>query len=329
MSPGEVVERQQASPAIYYPLYQPKSAYPSYKLAAVARRQPDILVLGSSRGFSIRSEFAREPRAFYNGTLIAADKLGIVRQFLERMNHLPREVILTVDPWWFRKNATLQPEQDYFAPASRLEIINFAWRNGVSLGLRNRLSGGPADLIGANAKRQHSGLRADGSFLAGQRWLDSVPHLLEDQLSDIDAQADPWFHPAPPGLSTPALEEMRHFLLDCSAHGIRVVAYMPTFHPALYRAIRSDPRLDYYWQVAPALAPLFQEQGADFFEFQDPAQVGCGSAEYLDGFHESDVCTIRVLLTIAKRDAVASSVFSVEKLERFLKNRVSDWQLGF
>ena len=331
MSPQEVLELQQNAGAIYYPLYQPKPAYPSYKLAGAARNNPEILVLGSSRGFSIRSEFTRAPQRFYNATLFGADKVGIMRQFLEHMpqDQLPRAVILTIDPWWFRKGAPVQAEPDYFEPASRMEIINFAWRNGISWGIRHRLSPGPAHLVGAKAKLQESGLRPDGSFMAGQRWLDTVPSLLDRQLRDLRDHADPWFHPASAGISPEALDELSRFLLYCKAHGSRVIAYMPTVHPALHKAIQAHPRLDYYQQTASALAPLFQQHGAAFFDLQDPAKMGCSAGEYLDAFHESEVCTIRVLLAMMQRDAGPLSIFDRASLEGFLERRESSWQLGF
>jgi hypothetical protein len=329
-SPAEVVTIQSSTPALYYPLYQPKSAYPAYKLEGARRRQPSILILGSSRGFSIRGEFARDPHSLYNATLFGADQVGIMRRFLEHLpqDRLPRTVIWTVDPWWFHSGAVVAPDAKYFEPATRMEILDFAWRNGISWGVHHRFSPGPANLIGANAKLQHSGLRPDGSFQAGERWLDTIPNLLNTQLSDERNQADPWFHPASGEISAPAIDEARRFLAYCKSHGIEVIGYMSTFHPALYAAMRSDPRLDYYWRVGPALAPIFRENGAEFFEFQDPAQIGCAASEYLDAFHESEVCTIRVLLTMSKSSARIRSLFDVENLQRWLDHRTSDWQLG-
>jgi hypothetical protein len=85
----------------------------------------------------------------------------------------------------------------------------------------------------------------------------------------------------------------------------------------------------YYQRVAPALALLFQRYGAALFNFQDPDSIGCTSGEFLDVFHESEVCAIRDLIAISSREEKARSILDVKKLEGFLNRRISIWQLGF
>ena len=328
-SPREVIDIQKASPALYYPKYTPKSPYPAYKVEGASLRHPRVLVLGSSRGFSIRSEFAREPQAFYNAAMFGADQIGVIRQFLEQLppGSQPQVVILIADPWWFRGGAEVRPEPGYFEPASRMQIIDFAWRNGMSWGVRQGLSARPANLIGINAQMQHSGLRPDGSFHAGKRWLDN-PNDSEDYLKDLRNHAGPWFSPGPRQLSTEAVAELKRFLAYSAAHRIQVIAYMSTFHPVIYAAIQRDPQLNYYWHVAPVLAPVFRDAGASFSELQDPAQAGCSAAEYLDHLHESEVCTVRVLLDLSQSDPHIGEVFNLPRLRSLLDNRASSWQLG-
>jgi hypothetical protein len=62
---------------------------------------------------------------------------------------------------------------------------------------------------------------------------------------------------------------------------------------------------------------------------QDAAQVGCQDAEYLDLDHESEVCTAKTLLTMARRDSKAGAVIDAGKLGGFLSHRRSEWQFGF
>jgi len=330
--PTEVVRLQESSPALYYPLYQPKSVYPSYKLAGALRRSPEVLILGSSRGFSVRHEFVSvPPAAFYNATMFGADMVGIMRQFLERLpqHRLPRIVLLDIDPWWFGSQAPVQPEPDYFEAVSPIAVLDFAWRNGLWLATqRGSLSWQPA-LIGVNARQQNSGLRSDGSFLASRRWLDTVPNLLENQLRDLQNGKGPWFLPGTGAPSREAMDEMERLLAYCSGHGIAVIGYFSAFHPALFDALRKDTQLAYYSRVALELKPLFQHYGAPLFDFQDPGSIGCASDEFLDLFHESEVCTIRDLIAISAQSEMALSILDIKALERFLDRRVSSWQLGF
>jgi hypothetical protein len=130
-------------------------------------------------------------------------------------------------------------------------------------------------------------------------------------------------------LSPAALEEIEQLLIFSSKHNMEVIGYLSPFHPALYDALQKDTQLTYYWRVAPALAQLFKQHNGAFLDFQDPATIGCTSPEFLDALHDSEVCTVRALIAMAQRDAMARRVFDEKKLKEFLVRRKSDWELGF
>jgi hypothetical protein len=330
MAPREIVKRQSSSPAIYYPLYQPKSPYPSYKLAAIVARRPEVLVLGDSRGFSIRSEFATNPEKFYNGTLIGAGQIGVIRGLLEHLppDQLPRQAILVIDPWWFRQGVSIDPEDNYFEPASRIEVVNFAWRNGMYLGLRDRLRPQPAEYIGENAYLQHRGLRPDGSFRSVLPWLGNPAELPQAVKYEID-KVDAWSAAGHTGMSQESVREMERLLAFCDTHRIRTIGYLSTLHPALYEAARQDPRLNFYWELEQVLIPVFQRHAARFFDLQNASNTGCTKSEYLDLLHESEVCTVRVLKAMAKRDSSINEIFRVAEFDHWLNERRSNWELAF
>ena len=332
ITPQRVVELQESGFFLYYPLYQPKSVYPSYKLRGVLERHPDVLALGSSRIFSLRNEFVRESgKPFYNAGMFGVLPIGSIRQFLERIppGQLPSSLLLVVDPWWFREGAQVQAEPDFLEPSSQIQIFDFAWRNGIYCGTQRWALFAPRSLIGANARLQGSGLRPDGSFFPTEVWHNSMPNVVEIRLKKLREGTDEMFRDGSLGLSHDAIEEMQRLLKYCSTHRIRLIGYLSSYHPSLYAALRSDSKQAYIWHVAPALAPMFQEAGAAFFDLEDPAGIGCSIAEYLDEVHESEVCTARALIAMANRDVRAAKVFDAEKLQGFLSRRRSAWQLGF
>jgi len=331
MTPERVIELQESAAVLYNPAYQPKQVYPHYKLLGTLKRHPEVLAIGSSRILSIRNEFVRDSgNHFYNAYMFAAP-LGSIRQFLEQIpaGHLPRYLILDIDPWWFRQDAQTQPEPDFFKPASPMQIIDFAWRNGLYCGTQRWTYSASPALIGAGARMTRSGLRPDGSYAANERFLDAVPNLLETVLKGVRNGTDQHFHNGSPNLSRTAIEEMQRLLNFCSAHNVMLIGYISTYHPSLYDFVRRDSRMDFLWRVAPALAPLFQKAGAPLFDFQDPARIGCQAGEYLDEVHESEVCTAKELRAMALLDPRAVAVFDAAKLEGFLSHRRSEWQLGF
>ncbi len=331
IAPQRVLELQKSLHALYEPMYQPKSVYPSYKLLVTLQRRPDVLALGTSRILSVRNEFVRESgERFYNGYMFSAP-VGSMREFLEQIptNQLPRFLLLDVDPWWFSEDAQIEPEPESFQPSSQMQVLDFAWRNGVYAGTQRWMFSAPPGLIGAGARLSGSGLRPDGSYFFKQRMLDLNPSLLESQLKGVREGTDGRFHRGSTNLSHDAIEEVQRLLNYCSAHHVMVIGYLSTYHPALYVALRSDSRMSYLWRVAPTLAPRFQEAGALLFDFQDPGGVGCRAAEYLDSGHESEVCTAKTLLAMADHDSRTQVILDAGKLEGFLNHRRSDWQLGF
>jgi hypothetical protein len=331
MTPEEVITVQESSPALYYPRCQPKSVYPSYKLAGAIRRYAEVLVLGSSRMNCIRGEFVLGTKdRFYNAAIWGADVVGYMRQFLQRLpqDRLPRKVILGIDPWWFRKEASVQPDADSFQPASRLEIVDFGWRTGLWWITQRQAYSAASTLIGISAKSASFGLRPDGSFFPGPHWFELGSSGAETQLKELRDGADPWFRRTAPGVSGDALGEMERLLTYCRAHGIMVIGYISPLHPELYEATRATLGLDYYQQMGGAVAPLFKKQGFPLFDFQDPAVIGCTAFEFLDGLHETEVCTARALVAMANSDARVKSIFDTNKLGQLLIHRSSEWRLG-
>jgi len=160
-------------------------------------------------------------------------------------------------------------------------------------------------------------------------WLDTIPNLLESEVQHLRDGTDPEFLRGSRGLSCDALEEMQRLLNFCADRHIMLIGYLSSYHPRFYAALRSEPRQDYLWRVAPVLAPLFQKAGASFFDLQDPSAIGCQGGEYLDAVHESEVCMAKALLVMASRDSRSRSLFDTGKLEGFLSHRRSEWQLGF
>ena len=92
--------------------------------------------------------------------------------------------------------------------------------------------------------------------------------------------------------------------------------------------MKTEPRIAYWWGVATKVAPLFTESGGEFYDFQDAASIGCSDAEFFNSMHPTDVCTTRMFLELAKRSPTIEPLVSRERLEKILRDRVADWDLG-
>jgi len=326
--PVKVVQNQETTPALYYPIAHPRSVLPKYKLAGATIRQPDTLVLGSSRANSVRSEFVRD--RFYNAAVWSAVTVGFVRPFLMRLpqSHLPRHLLLTIDPWWFYRAVPVQPESDFFRASTPFEIVDFSWRTGLSWLIRRQAYNSP-NRIGIAAKELDGGIRPDGSFVPGSNFIATRPNIEKGQFEEFVEGTDPWFHTGSAAISGAAIDEMKRLLEYCSRFHISVIGYISPLHPALYQAVRKDQRLNINFQVAPILAQVFQQYKFPFIDLQNPAKSGCQTDEFVDLVHESEVCTVRNFLAMAQQDLRVTAVVDPDKLRMYLVNRRSEWQLGF
>jgi hypothetical protein len=329
---ADVVQAQQQSPGLYYPMGHPRSFVPQYKLLGATARHPDFLVLGASRANSMRAEFVRGPAdRFYNAAVWSAESVSFARQFLERLPQdcLPHHLLLNVDPWWFYKNVKVPLDRDFFRSSTPAEIVDFSWRTGLWWATQRQAYTSSSARIGILAKQKDSGLRPDGSYLAGDSLFVIRDSVDQSQFQQIEDRTDSWFHQVTADLSPAAVAELQRLLDYCSAHHISVVGYMSPFSPFLYDAVRKDERLSLSLRVAPSIRPLFEQRGFMLFDLTNPAVPGCGAGEYSDLVHESEVCGVRDLLAMTRLDPKMTALVDPNKLESFLATRKSDWRLAF
>src|SRR5690606_20825050 len=112
---------------VYLPVGAGVPEHNQYKVLAVARSRPEIVVVGSSRATTFRREmFARQPEAFYNAATLAS----IPETVALLVSHLPadpppRILVLGIDPDFFNVNAAYAPVERLTSSADfqPLEIV--------------------------------------------------------------------------------------------------------------------------------------------------------------------------------------------------------------
>jgi len=327
-TPDEIVEIQARSAVLSLPEFHNWGLYfPRFHFVGARSRRPRVLVFGSSRAKTVRSEFFRRPSEVFNAGIPATETVGAFQRFLAQLpdNQLPDHVLIDLDPWWFRQAATLDVADDFMRPYSTLEIIDFAWRRGFWWSLkelRHPVAEAP-DYLGVQGKRERSGLRPDGSLYLSKREPDETAAEITQKLRD---GVRPFFHDTEE-LSPLALRELSRFLRFCQLHHVKVIGYTSSLKPSYFRPMRSDHRLDYYWKVPGAVKPLFEETGNEFHDFLDPDLLGCSDSQFLDPMHEAETCTLRLLTALSARSEAMAELVDTEHLQVLLAHRLSDWEL--
>jgi hypothetical protein len=85
---------------------------------------------------------------------------------------------------------------------------------------------------------------------------------------------------------------------DMRAHGVRIVAYLPPYHPLVWESVRRDDgAMAGLARTRTALAALAGPR-AGVLDLSDPASVPCTESDFLDGTHARAACMARVLARV-------------------------------
>jgi hypothetical protein len=299
------------------------------RLAVIPR--PRVVVFGSSRVMTISTAMVdAAPGEFYNAGLSG----GTVEDFivlwttLKAGGKIPEVAICGIDNWEF--NAS-HPQVRWLAwaddvtrfvettegaggwrPAAGLlyrwyqlkDLVSFSvFRRSLGDLRRLRLDREPrgAELVRSLTdqlvdERRINGrraLRADGSLVYEQayeaRGMDEVRADALDFARQHHANLRAFVWDA---------ERARRLDLlwrDMRAHGVRIVAYLPPYHPLVWENVRHDAgAMAGLARTRTALAGLAGPR-AGVHDLSDPASVPCTEADFLDGTHVRAACMARVL----------------------------------
>ena len=309
----EIVARQQADGSIYgSALHDDEFAH---KLALATARRAEVLALGSSRVLQLRQEFFLRP---FTNAGRAMSSLREGEEFLAALPAVarPRLMIIGLDPWWFN------PQRPAYAPRrprSGLSVgflhlvADWLWQAKLGLGdlwrvaVRGRKANGLTSHpgIGVAAIIRAAGYRADGSREYGRRYTAQDP-TFDDQgfgntLGRLAKADGPFEHGEQAAAARFA--QFDALLADLRADGVTPVVIMTPLAGRVLAAMDGmGVAFGYLAEVRTYLAGLPVES----YDFLDPAALGAGDCEFVDGFHGGEVVYQRVLLAILERNPASA-----------------------
>jgi hypothetical protein len=93
---------------------------------------------------------------------------------------------------------------------------------------------------------------------------------------------------------------------DMQARGVRVIAYLPPYHPLTWAQMRSTARYAApLARTARFLDRLALDTGARFVDLSDPATIPCGEHEFFDADHPTEPCLARIVMRLGVSPAHA------------------------
>ncbi len=295
-------------------------SYVQLKLISTIRRQPEVLVLGSSRTLQFRDYFFRDDVKFYN-----AGK-GIVRlrdfsEFLSRIpkGSEPKTLIIGLEQDFFNdasEDLSIPYSPDIYSEETKpLQIYQKGWKHVYIDLVKGKFyaesqfdaikKAESNSRIGFNAIINDNGLRNDGSQVYGAVIKNpDDPNHLDYQYRDTFQRVDTGTRRFEYGqqISQRALKILDDFLLSCQNRGIHVVAFTPPYAPAVYQKMLSmSDKFSYLAKIEPAVTPIFDRYGFQFYDGSDATRFGSFDAEMFDGFHGSEKTYLRLYLEMLKK----------------------------
>jgi len=327
VSLGEVLN--DSAPAGEVRLYGPRySDFATFKAAETYRRDPDIVVLGSSRVMQFRESMftgcGPRPNCFYNaGGALPTIRAG--NEFLRALgpDQAPRVLLLGLDIWHFDPNFDPRKHDDRQLRSSFQDQLGRAMSvtrdvaaqlltdpeiRGIVIG--SRLA--PAGVRGINAILDGSGFRSDGSYRYGRDVLDRVASQASsvrsaDELMRIATEGTRFEHFA--SADEASMAELQELIGHARRSNSTLIAFTPPFSDDVAAAIDAEPGLRAgFADVERRLAALFASQGVPFVAIRRFSDIGCGDSERFDGYHPTEVCNARLLLKLLQEPEIVGAL---------------------
>lgn len=310
-----------------------------FKLAMLQKKNPELLILGTSRVTQISKEFFKPGTSFYNagtGVQYAEDLPELLRSL--GTTSAVRTIVLGVDPHFLNPAERLlfktrSSEYPITATERIQRFLQTGWKDAyqdyfdgkyVLADLWNM--GRDVRRAGLNALVNNAGFAGDGSsargkVLAPAEQKERLESDIAVRVASIRRTGDAYefgTELAPEGLS--ALAE---FLELAKAQNIRVIGFLPPYASALQAKVLSlGNRNSAVMEALPReVGALFAKHGFLFYDFSLPASFGSSDDELIDPIHGSPVMYAHIIRELAKHDAYVAEKINREAVTRIAEAR--------
>ncbi len=326
-----VIERQRMDPSVLYMSRFTSDTDRPLKLLATITKNPDILVLGSSKTLTIKSDFF-DNHSFYNAGYPANAAIN-VEDLSDYMLNLPVESnlkVILIDLSGFLTDSPGSPPVSTMKYEPLKLFLATGWRDIYKDYFAGRL---PVDEfisaskqnnnIGLRAMLLTSGYRSDGSWQRGpaeiKKGIQNMPADISRVVSSIngDQISVPFYTPS---LSSENIASLERFLAICKSRNIYVIGYFSPYPSEIYQAMESLQNASgTAFRKSPAiLRDIFQKQNYDFYDLRDVSTIKSSDKEFYDFGHPSEKGSVRILTFLANKEPKLMSYLDVTTLKNKL-----------
>jgi hypothetical protein len=299
------------TPVLFRPMFGNRDQ--DFKLLSVNYRQPEIIVIGSSRVLQFRAQFAnKNPRAFYNAAA-PAWRLPEVSRMLFEMGAKPKVIVLGIDYPWFNDayagDPIVEPPTNFW---SRMFVVNRTFLQDMILGenqeklgdiprllARVEPGGSGGIALGGRAIIDGHGFRNDGSeqygdfLVAGHIWQ---PNARGRDMGLFENGENMYI--AGDTVSEYGMNQMREVLEFAAENDILVVGFFPPYMPSLWEQMSVSENHTYIQQAYEQVSALFEDYDFPLFDYSDATTLDATDEDFFDGWHASEKIAARLYLDL-------------------------------
>lgn len=282
-------------------------------LTVLIRRQPGVLILGSSRSWEIGSNIFPLSRTL-NQSLPAADfddMEGLLAMWRAR-KLLPKKVVMGIDPWMLNQARTtglgyVKPSIAYDGDINTATSSKpLTWRSVKAMfslqyffdsfrAWRSRT--GSADGItyrlADSDDSDHDVLRPDGTFKNRLSAFERPVAEVEFAAARHGRDKAFWGLENFSAIDQAALAKFDALLDLLQTNGTKVVIFLPPYYPAAYRTIQAHEKYRMVLVVESTVRSIAKKRGLTVVGSYDPVQANCSNAEFFDHHHPHPSCVKR------------------------------------
>ncbi len=296
-----VVDLQQRGvPIRFAPVWEWSEIY-QYKLQSALVRQPELMILSSSRGLFFHPIVAsRNPDAFYNASVPSSQTIqhAAFAHELARNNAMPDIIMLVIDITRYRADqfndktvpplVSLETEMQGFTTNLAYWIYQTTVDAPEQIAYMRKVTNAHLDewIWGKHALAR--GYRATGQIVRFNEKIDGPFGL--DTIGGFDST----------DVSSEMLDALDDILALAQENGTVIVGVLPPYNSDLFQRMLDTDGYDYLPYAVEAIQERFDQYNMPLHNFTDPQSVGGSDAEIWDHWHPGDLLSLRIFKAIAE-----------------------------
>lgn len=311
--------------------------YLKYRRLTALPRQ-SVVALGSSRVLGFREEMFTD--SFYNAGYTIVSPFDF-RAFLQLIPdaQLPEVVILGLDQFMFNaennqqrrpKNTTAWTERPGDDLYSALKLIPDVYkdlvRGRIPIGVVLSQATGRGEhrdvvRVGLNGIINARGFRNDGSFVYGSQvklLMESSPEARDYHFAHTLARVRRGGRLFNRGadVDQSAVDEIVQLLEFCTDRNVHVVAFLPPYSDAVWRAMQNSGEYQYTQKIESCLRDEFDHYGFELYAFHCMSDCDASDDEAIDGFHAGETAYLKMLIHMLREGSALNRFASLSQLRQ-------------